>query len=150
MLSGIHGNRRVTPEGNPGGITRVRPGAQSKDWNAVRILALGVITADGLIETRIIREAGRLEVPGRLGHHIPELPHRAIRLRVRLIEPPVHIRQLIHSHPGQQLRKPPLLTPPFALHFFKVVAIRPSRIRNLMPLCHSDTLNALGDRVSLP
>ena len=51
MLPGIHGNRRVTP----GGITRVRPGAQSKDWNAVRILALGVIASDGLIETRIIR-----------------------------------------------------------------------------------------------
>ena len=146
MLSGIHGNRRVTP----GGISHVRPGAKSRDWNAVRILALGVIASDGLIETRIIREAGRLEVPGRLGHHIPELPHRAIRLRVRLIEPPVHIRQLIHSYPGQQLRMPPLLTPPFALHFFKVVAIRPSRVRNLMPLCHSDTLNALGDRVSLP
>ena len=150
MLSGIHGNRRVAPEGNPRGITCVRPGAQSGDWNAVGILALGVITADWLIETRIIREAGRLEVPGRLGHHIPELPHRAIRLRVRLIEPPVHICQLIHSHPGQQLRIPPLLTPPCALHFFKVVAIRPSWVRNLIPLCHSDTLNALGDRVSLP
>ena len=138
-MSGIYSNRRVTP----GGITHVRPGAQSRDRNAVRGLELGVITEDRIIEPPIAREASRQEVPGRLGHHIPELLHGAIRLRrasVGLLELAEVIRHLFHTYSGQQFRMSLLLTPPFASHFFNVVAIRPFRVSSLIPLCHSDTL----------
>ena len=139
MLSRIYSNRTVTP----GGITHVRPGAQSRDRNAVRGLELGVITENGIIEPRIVRKASRQEVPGRLGHHIPELLHGAIRLRrtgVGLLELAEVIRHLFHTYSGQQFRMPLLLTPSFASHFFNVVAIRLFRVGSLIPLCHSGTL----------